>query len=92
MPVYGYHKMKEVEIMDILKSEIKKAEKLANTLTNKKDCRVTGTYYNGVLDWMGWAVVRCEICSDNMTEREIDINVNVFTPDRRRSFASRYGR
>lgn len=66
-------------------SEIKKAEKMACELTGN-DCKVTGYFYAGV-DKDGFADVICEICSNDMTVREMDITVTCCMWDRRRSWA-----
>ena len=66
-------------------SEIKKAERLANRLTGKKDCRVSGYY----TEWANgdFQIFQCEVLSDGGKTREIDIYVDAFLPDRRRSRA-----
>ena len=66
-------------------SEIKKAERLANRLTGKKDCRVSGYYTEGANG--DFQIFQCEVLSDGGKTREIDINVDAFLPDRRRSRA-----
>lgn len=66
-------------------SEIKKAERLANRLTGKKDCRVTGYYTEGANG--DFQTFQCEVLSDGGKTREIDIYVDAFLPDRRRSRA-----
>lgn len=66
-------------------SEIKKAERLANRLTGKKDCRVTGYYTEGANG--DFQIFQCEVLSDGGKTREIDIYVDAFLPDRRRSRA-----
>ena len=66
-------------------SEIKKAERLANMLTGKKDCRVSGYYTEGANG--DFQIFQCEVLSDGCKTREIDIYVDAFLPDRRRSRA-----
>lgn len=66
-------------------SEIKKAERLANKLTGKKDCRVSGYYTEGANG--DFQTFQCEVLSDGGKTREIDIYVDAFLPDRRRSWA-----
>ena len=66
-------------------SEIKKAERLANKLTGKKDCRVTGYYTEGANE--DFQTFQCEVLSDGGKTREIDIYIDAFLPDRRRSRA-----
>ena len=66
-------------------SEIKKAERLANRLTGKKDCRVSGYYTEGANG--DFQIFQCEVLSDGGNTREIDIYVDAFLPDRRRSRA-----
>lgn len=73
-------------MFELKRSEIKKAEKLANKVTGKKECRVTG-YSLGKEDDLGYAAVRCEICSNDMSEREPDIYISACMWDRRKSFA-----
>lgn len=74
--------MKQFE--SLLKSEIKKIEKYAQQ-RDGKDSRLTG-YGSSGADELGFVDVRCEICSNGMTEREQDVIFSVFMPDRRRSF------
>ena len=66
-------------------SEIKKAERLANRLTGKQDCRVSGYYTEGANG--DFQIFQCEVLSDGGKTREIDIYVDAFLPDRRRSRA-----
>lgn len=66
-------------------SEIKKAESYANKASGKKDCRVTAWYTDSKNEF-GFYQVRCEICSNNMNERENDVIIEVCMNDRRRSF------
>ena len=65
-------------------SEIKKAERLACKLTGKPDCKVGGYYTCGERD--GVQTFQCEILSNCYEEREIDIFIEAFIPDRRRSW------
>ena len=60
-------------------SEIKKAERLANRLTGKKDCRVSGYYTEGANG--DFQIFQCEVLSDGGKTREIDIYVDAFLPE-----------
>ena len=73
----------------LLKSEIAKIEKAAQKRDNK-DSRITCYSYSAksIPDEWGFIDVTCEICSNNMTEREEDILFYVYMPDRRRSFVA----
>ena len=72
---------------DLLKSEIKKAERFASK-RDGKDVRVSGWYTDNKMDELGFISVHCEMCSDEYGTREHDIVLNVFMPDRRRSFVA----
>lgn len=72
----------------LTKGEIKKVEKFAQK-RDGKDSRATGASYNGTPDELGFIEVRFEICSNDMTEREDDVVMFIFVPDRRRSFISK---
>ena len=74
--------MKKFETL--LKSEIKKIEKFAQQ-RDGKDSRVTGYGCNTTPDEWGFIRVVCEICSNNMRDREDDVVFYVYMPDRRRS-------
>lgn len=65
-------------------SEIKKAERLACKLTGKADCKVGGYFTSGELN--GVQTFQCEILSNNYEDREIDIFIEAFITDRRRSW------
>ena len=69
----------------LMKSEIKKINKFAQKRDEKDSC-ITGYGYNTVPDELGFIEVTCEICSNNMSDRETDVVFEVFMPDRRRSF------
>lgn len=76
----------------LLKSEIKKAEKVANEYYNRNDCKVTACSwsatdqkYDGSFE-TSWIEVKCEICFDYKERADHDVIVNCFLPDRRRSF------
>ena len=71
----------------LLRSEIKKVNSYARKRDNK-DSQITGYAYNRVPDELGWIRVKCEICSNDMEDREDDLFLNVFMEDRRRSFVS----
>lgn len=77
--------MKKFE--NLMRSEIKKAEAFATKL-NGKSTRMTGWFFDGSVDELGFADIRCEMCSNNMNDREDDVIVHVFMHDRRRSFVS----
>lgn len=53
------------------RGEIRKAERLACKLTGKMDCRVTGYYTEGANG--DFQTFQCEICSNDMEDREDDI-------------------
>lgn len=67
------------------RGEIRKAERLACKLTGKMDCRVTGYYTEGANG--DFQTFQCEICSNDMEDREDDIYIEAYLPDRRRSYA-----
>ena len=69
-------------------SEIRKAEHLANKISGKKDCKVSGWFTDGAQGSFQQFI--CEILSEGGMHREDDIEVNVYLPDRRRSFARLY--
>lgn len=73
----------------LLRSEIAKAEKFA-TQKNGKDTRMGGYFFDGVVDEWGWAAVTCEMLSNDLEDREDDVKLLVFLPDRRRSFVSKW--
>ena len=80
------------EFNGLLKSEIKKAERLANKVTGYNDCKVTAysskvTHpfdfdYNTV-----YVEVDCEICRDYKEPIEEQIHLSIPMADRRMSFA-----
>lgn len=74
--------MKKFETL--LKSEIKKIEKFAQE-RDGKDSRITGYSAKTTPDEWGFIRVVCEICSNNMNDREDDVVFYVYMPDRRRS-------
>lgn len=69
----------------LLKSEIKKVEKFAQK-RDGKDSRLTGYGYHETEGASSYITVKCEICSNDMRDRERDVVVFVYVPDRRRSF------
>lgn len=81
--------MKMKKEFNLKKSEIKKAEAFANKHLGKTDCKVTGWFTNGKIDDVtGFMKVKCEICSNNMNDREeCDVDLSICTWDRRRSYA-----
>ena len=71
------------------KSEIRKAEAIANKFFNRTDCKVTG--YSAQLsdfEFGVWYEVRCEICFNYEKRADYDVLLHVFMDDRRRSFAT----
>lgn len=72
----------------LLRSEIKKVEKFAQK-RDGKDSALTGYYYNETPDEFGFVTVKCEICSNNAKNRERDVILYVFVPNRRKSFVSK---
>lgn len=73
--------------MTLLKSEIKKAVKLANKVNKCNDATVTGYYYERDNELSDFIRVFCEICHDYETRAEHDVEIEIFLPDRRRSYA-----
>lgn len=71
-----------------LKSEIRKAEKAANEFFNREDCKVTA--YSAKVDDVipEFMLVKCEICFNYEERASYDVEISVFMPDRRRSFAT----
>lgn len=76
--------MKSLETL--LKSEVKKAETVANKFYGRTDCKVTAWGSNGSDGW-GWYEVSCEICFNYEEVADHSVTLFVFMPDRRRSFA-----
>ena len=72
----------------LLRSEIKKVEKFAQK-RDSKDSRITGYSYHETEDAIGFITVKCAICSNDMRDRERDVILYVFVPDRRKSFISK---
>lgn len=72
----------------LLRSEIKKVEKFAQK-RDGKDSKLTGYGYHETEDAIGFITVKCEICSNDMRDRERDVILYVFVPDRRKSFISK---
>lgn len=72
----------------LLRSEIKKVEKFAQK-RDGKDSRLTGYGYHETEGAMGFITVKCEICSNDMRDRERDVILYVFVPNRRKSFVSK---
>lgn len=71
----------------LLRSEIKKVEKFAQK-RDGKDSRLTGygCCYHETEGAIGFITVKCEICSNDMRDRERDVTLFVYVPDRRKSF------
>lgn len=76
------------EFKGLLKSEIKKAERLANEITGFNDCKVTG--YCEQKEENGFIIVKCEICRNYKERINFDITLSVLLKDRRFSFASTF--
>ena len=72
----------------LLRSEIKKVEKFAQK-RDGKESRLTGYGYHETEGAIGFITVKCEICSNDMRDRERDVILYVFVPDRRKSFISK---
>lgn len=72
----------------LLRSEIKKVEKFAQK-RDGKDSKLTGYGYHETEGAIGFIAVKCEICSNDMRDRERDVILYVFVPDRRKSFISK---
>lgn len=49
----------------------------------------TGAGYHETEGAMGFIKVKCEICSNDMRDRERDVTLFVYVPDRRKSFVSK---
>ena len=73
--------------MTLLKSEIKKAIKLANKVNKCDDATVTGYSVERDKELPDFYHVVCEICHDYETRAENDVELAIFVPDRRRSYA-----
>ena len=71
----------------LLRSEVRKVEKVANERNGCSDCHVTGWFFRG-FDELGFADVRCEVCRD-WAERVDDVEIHVCGWDRRHSFVSK---
>nr|DAT96658.1 MAG TPA: hypothetical protein [Caudoviricetes sp.] len=76
--------MKEFNLM---KSEIKKAERFAANKSNEP-CFLAAWSYSGVDD-LGWADVLCEMGNTNNGEYVNTVHLCVCMNDRRRSYACR---
>lgn len=72
---------------NLLPSEVKKAEKCANKALKTNNCKVTGYAHNSKPDEFGFLTVKCEICHDYEERAAVDVELNVFMPDRRRTWA-----
>lgn len=73
--------------MTLLKSEIKKAIKLANKINECTDATLTGYSVERDKELPDFYNVVCEICHDYETRADHDVQLSIFIPDRRRSFA-----
>lgn len=72
--------------LKLLKSEIKKAEK-AGTKKAGKQVRMTGWFTNGKISKFNTIDIKCEMCSNDMQDREDDVTIVIWLNDRRRSYA-----
>lgn len=72
----------------LLRGEIKKVESFAQK-RDGKDSRLTGYGYHETEGARDYITVKCEICSNDMRDRERDVVIYVFVPDRRKSFVSK---
>lgn len=77
------------QFTQLLTSEIKKAEKAANEFLGCNGCELTGYSY-GNEDNLGFVDVKCEICHASGRRADVEVEVSVYMPDRRRSFAKAY--
>ena len=82
------------QFKDLLRSEIKKAERLANIVTKSSDCKVTGWYWDGKYEKpfdfdpdMMWVKVKCEICHNGEERADVDIVLGIPMFDRRKTVA-----
>lgn len=73
--------------MTLLKSEMKKAIKLANKVNRCTDATITGYSYTQDKELPDFFTVVCEICHDYETRADHDVSISVFMPDRRMSYA-----
>ena len=71
---------------NLMKSEIKKAERFANKVTGKTNCKVTEYYTNNKKNNSGFIKVKCRIFSNNGKIPEGYITLLVCTRDRRKTF------
>ncbi|MCD7866809.1 MAG: hypothetical protein LUG62_01110 [Clostridiales bacterium] len=81
------------EFKGLLRSEIKKAERLANKATGTDNCRITGYSWKEEhpIDFAPectFIEVRCEICHDYEERADVDIILNIPMFDRRMTKAS----
>ena len=70
-------------------SEVKKVNRFVQK-RDGRDSQITGYSCNTVPDELNFIRVKCEICSNDMTEREDDAFLYVYMTDRRMSFVSEY--
>lgn len=78
---------REKRFEGLLRSEIKKVNRFVQK-RDGRDSQITGYSYCRIPDELGFVRVRCEICSNDMNDREDDAFLYVFMKDRRMSFAS----
>ncbi len=71
----------------LLKSEIKKAERIA-TKKAGKPVRMTGWYTDGKVSEFNTIYITCEMCSNDMQDREDDVTLVIWLDDRRRSYTT----
>ena len=72
----------------LMNGELAKVERFAQK-RDGTDSRVTGYSYKVTPDECRFVTVTCEICSHDMEQREDDVVLCVFMPDRRRSFIAK---
>lgn len=72
--------------LNLMKSEIKKAESYANKVTGKTDCKVTEYYTDNKENKAGFIKVICRLRSDNGKTSEGYVKLLVCTWDRRKTF------
>lgn len=76
------------EFENLMVSEKKKVLAYAKKAFHEM-CTITGITYNKKPDCLGFVEVACEICNANMDRRVGTVVVQVFMPDRRRTWCSK---
>lgn len=72
---------------ELMKSEVKKVKNFVLYKTGKS-CYISGWSSNWKEDETGFVTVVCEMCSDFSSDYVEDVVLNIFMPDRRKSFVS----